>query len=211
MLNKLYHKIETLWKFDSEKKEFIHGVYRNKDVEALKDYKWIFTEKVDGTNFRIIWDGYSVSFGGRTEKSEFSKKQLNFIEEHFLTKDFEYAVEQVFGDKEVIIYGELFGNDIQGVGKLYSESYEFMIFDIKINNLFLTHDDIEDISKKLNCKHVPIIFVGTIKEALEFFRRECRSTFSSAPLEGLVGVPYGNFLDRRGKRIIIKIKARDIK
>ena len=29
--------------------------YHNKTVEFLKDLRWQFTEKIDGTNIRIYW------------------------------------------------------------------------------------------------------------------------------------------------------------
>ena len=48
-----YHKIETLFERDMEgSKKLIEGKYRNECVEFLAPCKWIFTEKVDGTNVR---------------------------------------------------------------------------------------------------------------------------------------------------------------
>lgn len=67
---KTYTKIETIYNRSLEgKKKLIVGDYRNETVEYLKDNEWIGTEKIDGTNIRVFWDGYSVSFAGRTNKS----------------------------------------------------------------------------------------------------------------------------------------------
>ena len=63
-----YNKIETLWKRDMEgTKKLLEGEFRNPAVEFLKDNIWQFTEKIDGTNIRVHWDGHRVEFGGRTE------------------------------------------------------------------------------------------------------------------------------------------------
>ncbi len=39
------------------------------EFEYLQDNEWEFTEKIDGTNIRIIFDGEKISFAGRTNKS----------------------------------------------------------------------------------------------------------------------------------------------
>ncbi len=66
-----YHKIETLFVRDMEgTKKLIEGEYRHPLVEYLKDNIWIFTEKVDGTNVRVHWDGHTVVFGGRTDNAQ---------------------------------------------------------------------------------------------------------------------------------------------
>ena len=41
-------------------KDLIVGDFRNETVEYLKDNKWVFTHKIDGTNVRVFWDGHKV-------------------------------------------------------------------------------------------------------------------------------------------------------
>lgn len=51
-----YHKIETPFERDIQgTKKLIEGKFRNPAVEALKDSTWVWTEKIDGTNVRVIW------------------------------------------------------------------------------------------------------------------------------------------------------------
>jgi len=50
---KEYHKIETLLDRD-EKFKVIQGKWRLPEFEYLQDNQWMFTEKVDGTNIRIM-------------------------------------------------------------------------------------------------------------------------------------------------------------
>ena len=65
-----YHKIETLYERDIEgTKQLIEGKFRNPTVEYLRNLHWQWTEKVDGTNVRVFWDGHAVTFGGRTDKA----------------------------------------------------------------------------------------------------------------------------------------------
>lgn len=56
-----YNKIETIYVRD-EKTKKVYPQYRNPDVEFLKDLTWQFTEKVDGTNIRVHWDGHRVEY-----------------------------------------------------------------------------------------------------------------------------------------------------
>lgn len=60
-----YHKIQTLFERDPKTKKLIKGKFCNLTVEYLKNNVWTFTEKVDGTNIRVYWDGHNVHFGGR--------------------------------------------------------------------------------------------------------------------------------------------------
>ena len=57
-----YHKIEGLFRRDEETKKLMYGEFRNPTIEFLKDNKWEFTEKIDGTNISIVWDGHKVSY-----------------------------------------------------------------------------------------------------------------------------------------------------
>ena len=61
----LYPKVQSIYKFGS--KHHICGF--TEGAVALSGLLFQATEKVDGTNTRIIWDGYHISFGGRTEKA----------------------------------------------------------------------------------------------------------------------------------------------
>ena len=63
-----YPKIHNVYKFDESNKEFTRTFY-DAEVEYLKDLKWLATEKYDGMNIRVYYDGYSVSWYGRGRRS----------------------------------------------------------------------------------------------------------------------------------------------
>lgn len=220
---KEYHKIETLWKFDPITKKHVPGAFYNRLVGLLKDNQWRFTEKIDGTNFRIYWDGHKLSYAGRTLSATFSKEQIAYIEKKLVNQNMETVFEQTFMEKSVVIYGELYGEKIQSGGDyvrlngtpLSDDEIDFQVFDIMIEDVFLTYNSTEELSEQLGFKCVPIVLLGTIDDALEYLgekhkNRTLKSLFSDAPLEGLIGVPTGDFYDRFGKRIIIKLKVRDL-
>lgn len=77
---KEYHKIETLLDRD-EKFKVIQGKWRLPEFEYLQDNQWMFTEKVDGTNIRIMWHpeerfigeslaAANLEFGGKTDNAQ---------------------------------------------------------------------------------------------------------------------------------------------
>lgn len=72
-----YHKIDGIFERDIKTKKLIEGKYRNETIEFLKDNIWEFTEKIDGTNIRIIWDGHRVNFAGRTDKAQIPAELTN--------------------------------------------------------------------------------------------------------------------------------------
>ena len=101
---KEYHKIDTLYERDMEgSKKLIEGKYRNETVEFLKNLEWVFTEKVDGTNIRIHWDGHKVVFGGRTDRANIPAHLMNYLIDTFGGEINAQMFEQKFGETEVTL------------------------------------------------------------------------------------------------------------
>ena len=107
-----YNKIEAIYARDEETKKTIEQ-YRNPTIEFLKDLTWQFTEKVDGTNVRVHWDGHKVTFGGRTDNASMPAFLVNRLNELFGGNANEELFEQKFGEMEVTLYGEGYGPKIQ--------------------------------------------------------------------------------------------------
>ena len=112
---KEYEKIETLYVRDDKTKKLVEGKFRNETVELLKDIDWEFTEKIDGTNIRIYWDGHKVSYYGRTDKAQIPSQLMNRLIELFGGDISEEMFEQKFGDMPVMLIGEGYGAKIQKV------------------------------------------------------------------------------------------------
>jgi len=206
-----YHKIPGIWARSSERPHpILHGTYRSEEVALLKDCPWQWTEKVDGTNIRVIWDGHKPKFAGRTDKAQLHPDLITTLQETFT----EEILEQTFESREVVLYGEGYGAGIQRGGE-YRPDKGFILFDIKVGFTWLKQEDVWDISNQLGCDVVPIIYEHhTLTEVLEDMSKNgFPPSFLKAEglPEGIVGRPVGDFLGRRGNRIIVKIKPEDIK
>ena len=206
-----YHKIETLFERDMNgNKKLIEGKFRNTTVEYLKDNKWIFTEKIDGTNIRVYWDGHKITFAGRTDNADIPNPLRERLTELFLNNETEELFEQLFGGKEVIFFGEGYGGKIQG-GSLYNPIQDFILFDIMVDNRFLERENIENIAKSFNLRVVPIVLIGTINDGVQYIKGKPNSIITQLDkeMEGLVGRTEQEIYDRFGNRMIVKIKVKD--
>ena len=208
---KEYNKIETIYNRATDgAKKLIEGDYRNDTVKMLKDIPWIWTEKIDGTNIRIHWDGHQVSFGGRTDTAQIPVALVNYLNKTFGTMETEELFEQKFGETEVTFYGEGYGRKIQGVGSKYRpDDVSFILFDVLIGDVWLRRDSVEDIATTFGIDIVPIVGTGSLDKAVEYIKANPMSTIGTAPMEGIVCRPEQELYDRRGNRLIVKIKARD--
>ena len=105
-----YIKIETPYiRSEDGNKKLIEGKFRNETIEFLKDVEWQFTEKIDGTNISIVWDGHKVEFHGRTERAQIPAHLVNKLNDLFKGEVNEEMFEQIFGDTPMILYGEGYG------------------------------------------------------------------------------------------------------
>ena len=207
-----YEKIETVFNRDVEgTKRLIFGDFRNETVKFLKDNVWQFTEKIDGTNIRVMWDGHKITFGGRTERANIPAHLMNYLNEKFINDETEELFEQTFGEKEVILFGEGYGAKIQGVGASYRPDVSFILFDVLIGDNYQPRDRVADIAKTFDLEIVPIVYTGTISGAISYVQYNPKSTIGTAPMEGVVGRPLVEMRDRCGNRVIVKIKYKDFK
>lgn len=114
-----------------------------------------------------------------------------------------------------VIYGEGYGAKIQkGGGNYIKDGNEFIVFDVRVNDTWLTVESRNSIAEKLGAPIVPLIGYFTIDEAIQFVKEGFKSKISENPdylAEGLVLRTDLGLLDRRGRRLITKIKHKDFK
>lgn len=203
-----YHKIDGLFKRDEATKRLMDGVYRNPAVEYLANNEWIFTEKIDGTNIRVYWDGHRVTFGGRTEKAQIPVSLMAKLEDLFGGEINEQIFEEHFGEKEVTLYGEGYGAKIQNGGD-YRPDQSFVLFDVNVCGVWLNRENVEAVARYFGIDVVPVILRGTMQEAIEYVKARPASTIGTARMEGLVGRPALELLTANSSRLIVKVKVRD--
>jgi ATP-dependent RNA circularization protein (DNA/RNA ligase family) len=201
-----YHKINSLFK-RGDKGEFLFDKFSTPEFEYLYKNGWIGTEKIDGRNTRIHWDGEKVALGGRTENSQIPAFLVNKLQE--LTDSFNW--QEVFPDADdVTLFGEGYGAKIQKPGKLYKpDGVDFILFDVKIGHWWLKREAVNEIAEKFGIDSVPIIFRGTLEEAIEVVKNGFDSSIGTAKAEGMVLVPSVDLFARNGNRIITKLKTKD--
>jgi hypothetical protein len=203
-----YHKIQTLFKRDmtSKRKTLLEGQWTMPEFEYLADNQWVFTEKVDGTNIRVIFNGGIVTFGGRTDDAQIPAQLVTRLNERFLPMA--DMLQQVFGC-DACLYGEGYGAKIQKGGGNYRKDQDFVLFDVKVGDWWLQRADVEDVATKLGIDVVPIIGEGTLHDAVAMAKAGIASTWGDFWAEGIVARPKTELKTRAGNRLITKIKCRD--
>lgn len=207
-----YHKIQTVWHRDPETnhKTLIEGAWARPEFELLKDIDWLWEEKVDGMNTRVIYDGFGVEFRGRTDRAQMPPKLAGAIEQMFPIE----KLERVFGGAgdTVVLYGEGYGAGIQKGGGNYRPDQSFILFDVRVGDVWLAREAVAEIANALDIFCAPTVCIGTLSDAIERVRSGNPSLLmADGPAEGLIMRPKVELCDRMGRRIIAKIKARDFR
>jgi hypothetical protein len=188
-----------------------------------------------------IWDGgtvggtlngveFKVRIAGKTDNAQIPKNLLKHMQEKYPNE----KVYTALGLKEFIpveewedhkwnsyedipniytIYGEGYGEGIQSGGWYIKGGNEFIVFDVKVNNLYLKTEARDDIATKLGAPIVPLKGYFTLDEAIDYVRKGFRSEVAENPeakmAEGLVLRTDLGLCDRMGERLIVKIKYED--
>lgn len=205
-----YHKIQTVFMRDpaTKHKTLLPGQWSLPEFGYLAGNEWEWTEKVDGTNIRVIVDcdgdgnAAGVRYGGKTDNAQIPTKLLQRLRERF---DNSVPLREL---GPCVLYGEGYGAGIQS-GGTYRPDQDFILFDVNICGWWLARDNVNDIGAKLGVPCVPVIRRGTLLEAVEQVRSGFGSYVGNGIAEGLVMRPVCELRSRSGERIIAKIKHKD--
>ncbi len=211
---KEYHKIQTVFKRDPETKfkTLLFGNYSLPEFEYLRDNLWIFTEKVNGTNIRIMWDGKDITFGGKTDNAQIPSLLINKLNEKFNIVTIKEKFKEKFGEEgKVCLYGEGYGAKIQKGGGDYRQDQDIVLFDVKIGDWWLQRENIKDIAQFLNIDIIPTVGVGTLQDMVNLVKEGFKSLWGDFLAEGIVAIPKTELRTRSGQRMITKIKHKDFK
>lgn len=200
-----YPKIDTLWKRDENNKfRIIEGDCSKDEFNSIRE--WDITEKVDGTNIRIIYENGTVTFGGRTDDAQIPAALFKHMQEKF--------TDEVMGklfDSKTVLYGEGYGARIQKGGGLYRNDVSFVLFDVLIGEWWLLRESVEDIAFKLGIPRVEVIGTMTTDDAVEYVKSRPNSIIADQPkvMEGIVARSHPPMLFRDGTPIMWKLKVKD--
>lgn len=213
-----YHKIETLYERDEKTFKVKPGVFKNPTYTLLKE--WEFTEKIDGTNIRCIWehaiDGGvdapgrppSLRFGGKSDNAQIHADLVKWLYENVTIE----KMQSIFPGVDAVIYGEGYGAGIQKGGG-YSPTKKLIVFDVLVDGQWWLNDEnMRDVAIKLGLDAVPYIGKMTLEAATELVRVGFPSRIAvvaSTQAEGVVGRPQETLFDKKGHRLIVKLKTKD--
>lgn len=217
-----YHKIQSVFLRDPATKHrtFLIGEWSVPAFGYLADNEWLWTEKIDGTNVRVVWNGAEVRFGGRTNDAQMPVFLMERLQSLFTPDALRAAFPDIAPPPEnatsgppVMLFGEGYGAKIQKGGGCYIPGgVDFILFDVMVGGVYLERHNVEDIAGKLGIKVVPILGRGTLRDAIAMTERGFDSTIAAQigfKAEGLVMRPACELVDRMGHRIITKVKLRD--
>lgn len=213
-----YQKINSIYKRD-DRGRFIDGEWACEEFGYLAELPWQWTEKVDGTNIRLHFDTHDDVFRGNEHAYVSGRTDNAQIPPHLLNRLVSLMQQMPFEDvwqgqqAGVVLYGEGYGAKIQkGGGNYIPDGCDFVLFDVKVGPWWLRRPAVEDVADNLGLRVVPIVAECPIAEAISLVKRGFQSDWSGVSMpEGLVGRPSVDLFNRKGERIITKIKHRDFR
>ena len=199
----------------------------NMRIEVIKVPVW--DSGIEGSTINGV--KFNVRIAGKTDNAQIPKNLLKHMQEKYPNE----KVLAALGLKEFIpvdewenehnwltyeqipniytIYGEGYGEGIQSGGWYIKGGNEFIVFDVKVNDIYLKTEARDEIATKLGAPIVPLIGYFTLDEAIDFVRKGFRSVVAENPevkmAEGLVLRTDLGLRNRMGKRLIVKVKYED--
>lgn len=218
-----YEKIQTFWKRDPETHAIRPGVYSKEEFMLIPI--WEVTEKIDGMNMRIIFKRTGIikdekteeeipitalTFAGKSDRAHIPEPLLSNLKELF-TKIKMLEVFDMIESEVIILYGEGYGPKIQKGGK-YREDQDFILFDVMIDGIWMKGTSVTEFAEQLGIQRVPVIGDMLTDDILAYVQSKPESLIAkdTCVMEGVVCRTKPLLLDRFGRRIIAKLKVRDI-
>lgn len=206
---KEYNKIYSPFVRDTVSNKLIRGEWSRPEFDYLQEKIWHGTEKIDGTNIRIMWNGTDVTIGGKTDNAQLPSDLVKVLEQQFMTITQRQKFAEKFADKQVCFYGEGYGAGIQKGGGNYRKDKSFVLFDVMINGAWLNMGSVKGIAEVFGVDLVPTVISGPLSDLISFVEAKPTSTYGTFEMEGIVARPEVVLLTAYGDRIITKIKVKD--
>lgn len=206
-----YHKIHVPFKRQTDRQQpgfgkLILGQWARDEFELLAGHMWHWTEKIDGANLRVIWNGHTVTFGGCTADTTLSVATVEWLQERFPAE----LMENQFHDSPAVLYGELVGPKAAAGAERYRPERDVLFFDARVGQWWLRWHDFHILAAQMHLSTAPLVAFDTVHWALDHVGSKPRSELGDFPMQGLVGRPPLGLLGRDGDRLLMKIKARDL-
>lgn len=183
----------------------IDNLYKDRRIfDFAKCYALL---KVHGTSANISFKDNNLHFfSGGAKHTEFTAL---FNAEEMKSKFIE------IGHDNIVVYGEAYGGKMQGMSKSYGTELRFIVFDVAINDKFVSVPIAEKIATRLGLEFVPYKLIDVSVDNINAERDKPdelsirRGITEPRKSEGVVLRPVTEYIDHRGNRVITKHKNDD--
>jgi hypothetical protein len=185
----------------------IKNLYQDKTVLLFKEV-WA-TEKIHGTTAWILYD--QDLYPDTLHYHHGGGPREHFIPLFDERRIYEYLKEN-FGNKHIRLHGEYYGGKINKQRHRYGD-YGFILFEIRVGDVFLSFDKVQIIGGKLGLDVVDGVIVPATVEALDRERDRPsvlamkRGIGDTIEREGIVIHPLIELTKNNGERVIAKHKG----
>lgn len=196
------------YKFSSLENTYRQNLIDKVQYEGKDGGVWVATEKIHGANFSFWCDGTEVKVASRSQFVDGTFYNCQAVINRYSENILNWC--QGFGVKTFIVYGELFGGNIQKEVQ-YGEK-DFAAFDVVIDGVVQDKQAAWRIAKECGLNFVPVLFTGGFKECLEM-SNTFKSTLTPEGYEGenisegLVIEPVEPAWFENGSRVYFKNKT----
>jgi hypothetical protein len=185
----------------------VDNLYKSQDILLFKECYAL--EKIHGTSAHL---GFKRSTeGGKLTFFSGGVPHDNFVR-LFDQADL-LARLMASGAPDAIVYGEAYGGSCQGMSATYGKELKFVVFDVKINDLWLSVPQMADFAASLGLEAVHYAKIPTTLEAIDAQRdapsiQAARNGIAEQKMrEGVVLRPLVELTRNNGDRIIAKHKG----
>src|SRR3990167_154786 len=210
-----YPKIDTLFeRAENHKIDPLNLKLRRPVMADIS--RWVVTEKIDGTNIRVgLTNGsQQIDIGGRTDNAQLPADLMKSLYEIFTVAKMEslFLPDTAIGTG-ITLFGEGYGTGIQKGGD-YRADKGFTLFDalIECDEHAYWQDDatVTDFAHRLEIPRVPMLGHWDLGRIVQEVRDGIPSKAAwvrPRRAEGIVARPIEPLFDRRGQRLILKLKT----
>lgn len=186
----------------------ISNLYRAQEILLFK--RCYATEKVHGTSAHLSWNEGKLGFFSGGEKHE---KFVGLFDQEKLTAIFTAN----FGDMKVMVHGEAYGGKQQGMAHTYGPNLKFIVFDVKVEESWLSVPKAEKVASDLGLEFVHYVEIPTDIAVIDAERdadsvQAVRNSMGPGHMrEGIVLRPPIEVTMNNGERVIAKHKREEFK
>jgi len=186
----------------------IDNLYKNQTILMFRECYAL--EKIHGTSAHIKWKNKKIHLfsGGESHTNFTSLFDIDNLTNLFQT---------IFGDEEVVVFGEAYGGKQQKMSNTYGPKLKFIGFDVKVGEYWLNVPNAESVCNQLGIEFVDYVRVSTDLESLNAERdkdstQAIRNGMGPGKIrEGVVLKPLFEFRMNNGERIMSKHKRDEFK